>query len=172
MENYHLQIWKLTPNFPLWKPTGVRVMSMTYDEARAALAAKAIAEQDLARISTCPPWRHAAFAALESMLVVSPAVPIVARYAIVIAMLAGLVLIVWSDRRRLGVFINGYRRGRTRVVVVPMLIAVMALYIVSTLAVFDWQMPWLSIACAVVTFPVCYVGSIVWQRVFRSELGL
>ncbi len=147
-------------------------MSMTYDQARAALAAKAVAEQDLARISTCPPWRHAAFAALETMLVVSPATPVVARYAILIVMLVGLVLIVRSDRRRLGVFINGYRRGRTRLVVVPMLIAVMALYFTSMLAVFDWHLPWLSVACAVVTFPVCYVGSIIWQRVFRHELGL
>ena len=147
-------------------------MSMTYDEARAALAAKTLAEQDLARIGTCPPWRHAAFAALESALVVSPAVPIPARFAILALMFVGIALIVRSDRRRLGVFINGYRRGRTRLVVAPMLLLVLGLYALSLVAALDWDRPWISLACAAVTFPVCYGGSMLWQSVFRRELGL
>ena len=121
-------------------------MSMTYDEARTALAAKTIAEQELARLGTCPPWRHAAFAVLETALVISPVVPLVARFAILAGMLVGLALIVRSDRRRLGVFINGYRRGRTRLVVMPMLLAVLGLYGISTLAMADWHLPWVSLA--------------------------
>lgn len=147
-------------------------MSMTYEEARAALAAKTLAEQDLARIGTCPPWRHAAFAALETALVLSPAVPLVWRFAILAALLVGLILIVRSDRRRLGVFINGYRRGRTRLVVIPLLLGVLVLYSLSTVAALDWHLPWISLACAAITFPVCYYGSAVWQSVFRRELGL
>ena len=147
-------------------------MTMTYDEARAALAAKTLAEQDLARIGTCPPWRHAAFAALETALVLSPAVPLVWRFAILAALLVGLTLIVRSDRRRLGVFINGYRRGRTRLVVVPLLLAVLVLYVVSTIAALNWHQPWISVTCAAIAFPVCYVGSAFWQSVFRRELGL
>ena len=145
---------------------------MTYDEARAALAAKTLAEQDLARIGTCPPWRHAAFAAFEAALVVSPAVPIPARFAILALMFVGIALIVRSDRRRLGVFINGYRRGRTRMVVVPLLLLVLALYGLSLFAALDWHRPAISLACAAITFPVCYIGSAVWQSVFRRELGL
>ncbi len=147
-------------------------MSMTYEEARAALAAKTLAEQDLARIGTCPPWRHAVFAVLEGALVITPLVPFSVRIAIIVAMLAGVALIVRSDRRRLGVFINGYRRGRTRLVVVPMLLAVLGLYLVSMLAAFDWHRPWISVACAAVTLVVCYIGSMIWQSVFRRELGL
>lgn len=147
-------------------------MSIPYEEARAALAAKTIAEQELARIGTCPPWRHAAFAVLETALVITPLVPIPVRFAILAAMFAGLILIVRSDRRRLGVFINGYRRGRTRLVIVPLLLAVLGLYSVSTLAMFDWHLPWVSLVCAAVTFPVCYFGSVFWQSVFRRELGL
>jgi len=147
-------------------------MSMTYEEARAALAAKSLAEQDLARLGTCPPWRHAAFAALETALVVTPLLPVTARFAILALAFFGIFLIVRSDRRRLGVFINGYRRGRTRMVVVPLLLAVLGLYALSTLAAFAWHLPWVSLACAVVTFQVCYGGSVVWQQVFRRELGL
>ena len=147
-------------------------MSMTYEEARAALAAKTLAEQDLARLGTCPPWRHAAFAVLESALVITPVVPITARFAILIVLFAGLALIVRSDRRRLGVFINGYRRGRTRLVVVPLLLAVLVLYMISMFAAFEWHRPWISVACAAITFVVCYAGSMIWQSVFRRELGL
>jgi hypothetical protein len=147
-------------------------MTMTYEEARAALAAKTLAEQDLARLGTCPPWRHAAFAALETALVISPLASINGRFAILAVMFFGIFLIVRSDRRRLGVFINGYRRGRTRLVVMPLLLTVLALYVLSMLAAFDWHLPWASVSCAVVTFPTCYFGSVLWQRVFRRELGL
>ncbi len=147
-------------------------MTMTYEEARAALAAKTLAEQDLARLGTCPPWRHAAFAALETALVISPLASINGRFAILAVLFVGIFLIIRSDRRRLGVFINGYRRGRTRLVVVPMLLAILALYSLSTLAAFDWHMPWVSLLCAAVTFPTCYFGSMLWQNVFRRELGL
>jgi len=147
-------------------------MSMTYEEARAALAAKTLAEQDLARIATCPPWRHAAFAVLETALVCSPLAPVGGRYAILAALFVGIILIVRSDRRRLGVFVNGYRRGRTRMVVMPLLMVVIGLYVLSSLAALEWHMPWISVVCSAITFPACYFGSMIWQQVFRRELGL
>jgi hypothetical protein len=147
-------------------------MTMTYEEARAALAAKTLAERDLARLGTCPPWRHAVFAALETALVASPLVPMAARFAILAGLFLGIFLIVRSDRRRLGVFINGYRRGRTRLVVLPILLGVLGMYTLSFVAVLDWHKPWISVVCACVTFPACYLGSVVWQQVFRRELGL
>jgi len=147
-------------------------MSMTYDEARAALAAKTIAEQDLARLGTCPPWRHAAFAALEIMLVASPLASDKGQFVVFGVLLVGLYGIMWSDRRRLGVLINGYRRGRTRKFVLPLLLVALGLFTLSTVAARIWDMPALSIAAAVVTFPVCYFGSVMWQKVFLRELGL
>jgi hypothetical protein len=57
-------------------------------------------------------------------------------------------------------------------VVVPLLLAILGLYMLSTFAALEWHLPWVSVACAAITFPVCYVGSVVWQQVFRRELGL
>ena len=145
---------------------------MTYDEARAALAAKTIAEQDLARLGTCPPWRHAAFAALETALVASPLASDKGQFGIFAMILVGIAGIVWWDRRRLGVFINGYRRGRTRLVVLPLVLTALALFTLSSVAARIWGVPMVSIVAALVTFPVCYFGSVVWQRVFLRELGL
>jgi hypothetical protein len=103
---------------------------------------------------------------------ISPLASISGRFAILVVVFVGIFLIVRSDRRRLGVFINGYRRGRTRLVVVPMLLGILVLYSLSIVAVFDWHMPWVSLLCAAVTFPLCYFGSVLWQNVFRRELGL
>ena len=48
----------------------------------------------------------------------------------------------------------------------------LGLFVVSTLAARVWDHPAIAIAAAVITFPVCYFGSVVWQRVFLRELGL
>jgi hypothetical protein len=147
-------------------------MTMTYEEARAALDAKTLAERDLARIATCPPWRHAAFAAIETALVASPLTAGIGQLVIFVAIIVGVLLIVRSDRRRLGVFVNGYRRGRTRRVVVPLVLAMLGLFMLSSVAALIWHRPLVSILCAAITFPACYFGSVIWQRVFRRELGL
>jgi hypothetical protein len=77
------------------------------DEARVALAAKSAAERDLAKLAICPPWRHAAFAAIMAALVASSAVALPVRFAILAIVLVSIALVVRSDRRRLGVFVNG-----------------------------------------------------------------
>ncbi|MFX4721701.1 hypothetical protein ABTB22_19965, partial [Acinetobacter baumannii] len=79
-------------------------------EAHAALAAKQAAERSIAQLSLCPPWRHAAFAGIMAALVVSPALPLQWRFADVALALLAVALVARSDRRRLGMFINGYRR--------------------------------------------------------------
>ena len=104
--------------------------SMT-EEARLALLAKGAAEQNLAKLALCPPWRHAAFAALLAGLVAAPAFPVPIRFGLLAMVFVAILLIVRSDRRRLGVFINGYRRGKTRRVTFPMLAVILGFYTAS-----------------------------------------
>lgn len=138
-------------------------------DAREALAQIHASRSQLAQISHCPPSRHFAFAALEAGLVASPAA---APYQIlaVVPILLGLVLILRWDRRRLGMFINGYRRGRTRRVIAAFLPMILALYGASTYFVFAKQEIWPSLLLSAVTFGVAIWMSIVWQRVFVREL--
>lgn len=147
-------------------------MTMTYEEARAALAAKTLAEHEVARLGTCPPWRHAAFAAIEAALVISPAAGTTGQFATTAAALCAIALVVRADRRRLGVFINGYRRGRTRLVAFGLLVLLLPMFALSNWAALDLHRPALSVLAAAATFGFCYVGSVLWQRVFRRELGL
>lgn len=141
----------------------------TAAEAQQALAQIHASRVQLARIADCPPSRHLAFAALEAGLVVSP---IAAPYQLLamVPIVIGLVLILRWDRQRLGMFINGYRRGRTRRVIAAFLPVLLALYGASVYFVFAKHQVWPSVLLAAVMFGVATYMSIVWQRVFVREL--
>lgn len=141
------------------------------DDARAALAAKGAAEGDLARLALCPHWRHAAFGGVEAALVASPAFVLPLRYAILVGVLIAVMLIVQSDKRRLGVFISGYRRGKTRLVTFPMLAALTIIYGASCYFGIVRDNPSMSLALAALTFVAGWACSVLWQRVFVRELG-
>ena len=147
-------------------------MMTTFEEqARLALMAKGAAEQDLARLATCPPWRHAVFAGMMAALVATPAVPLALRFVLLALIFAAIALVVQSDRRRLGVFVNGYRRGKTRLVALPMLALILLLYAASCYFALDRGQPMISLALAAASFVIGYIGSMIWQRVFVRELG-
>ena len=142
------------------------------DQARLALESKSAAERDLSRLALCPPWRHAAFAASQAALVATPALLLPFRFVVLALVGTAIWMIVRSDRRRLGVFINGYRRGRTRLVTFPMLAIFLGLYLSSVHFGLTEHLPAVSLALSGVTFVVGYVGSMLWQRVFVHELGI
>ena len=147
-------------------------MMTTFEEqARLALMAKGAAEQDLARLAMCPPWRHAVFAGMMAALVATPAVPLALRFVLLALIFAAIALVVQSDRRRLGVFVNGYRRGKTRLVALPMLALILLLYAASCYFALDRGQPMISLALAAASFVIGYIGSMIWQRVFVRELG-
>lgn len=144
---------------------------MDQSEALSALAAKHQAEVQIAKAANCPPWRHALFGLLMGGLVASPAFDFAMRSAILVIILCSVAVIVQSDRRRMGMFINGYRRGKTRVVAVATLIVELSLYSLSVyygLELHDRLIP-LLLGCAAV--PIGAAGSVIWQRVFVREMG-
>ena len=142
----------------------------TQDQAMAALEATREAERQLAAAVACPPWRHALFGAIMGALVATPALPLALRFGALVLILIAIAMIVQADRRRMGMFVNGYRRGRTLFVAIPLLAATLVLYLFSARAgaAGDLLTPlWLGLAA----FVVAVVGSVAWQRVFVRELG-
>jgi hypothetical protein len=80
-------------------------------------------------------------------------------------------VIIHFDRKRMGMFINGYRRGKTRVVAIGILIVELALYVVSVvrgLGMGDHTTPLLL---GVAGMLIGTIGSMLWQRVFVREMG-
>jgi hypothetical protein len=141
-------------------------------EAASALDAKRQAEIQMARAATCPPWRHAVFGLLMGALVASPAFDTVPRFAILIAILACIPLIIHSDRKRTGMLINGYRRGKTRLVVAGILIVELGLYFVSLTRGLDHHDRLTPLLLGVVAVLIGIAGSLLWQRVFVREMGI
>lgn len=146
-------------------------MSALREEALLALAAKGEVEQNLASLPLCPPLRHAAFAATVAILVGIPALPLPMRFVALALIFTGVILIVQWDKRRLGVFINGYRRGKTRMVTFPMLVLILCLYFASYYFSISHKETGISFALAAVAFIIAYLGSTLWQRVFEGELS-
>jgi hypothetical protein len=145
-------------------------MSIPADEAAAALSAMRTSRENLAAAATCPPLRHLVFAGLMGGLVASQAAPVVATIAIEVAIMAGVAAVVAWDRRRTGMFINGYRAGPTRPLTFALLI-----FALGALALCDWLklargVAWAPLAGGVVVAAVAYAASTVWQRIYLREL--
>ncbi|MGZ2411989.1 putative membrane protein [Sphingomonas sp. F9_3S_D5_B_2] len=144
---------------------------MDHSEALSALDAKRAAEAQMARAANCPPWRHAVFGLMMGGLIASFAFEFAIRTAILVLVLACIPLIIRSDRKRMGMFINGYRRGKTRVVTFGLLALWVPLYALSvhySLSRNDHQMPLLL---GLIGFAIGTAGSVLWQRVFVREMG-
>lgn len=143
---------------------------MREDEARAALAAMDSANTNLADAMACPPWRHAAFGALMASLVLAVTVPPPWLVPIQIGSLAGMIWLLRHDRARFGVFVNGYRRGRTLWVTLGLLTAELGIVF---LAMPTRHLPFPSprgLACVAAAFMLATAASVLFQRVWIAEI--
>jgi hypothetical protein len=145
---------------------------MSPAEARAALDSIGATRAQIAAIGLCPPWRHAAFGAVMSLLILGLGFPLGIQVACLCLAMGLMVLIVVHDRRRYGMFINGYRRGATRPVTAALLVAMLSLIVVQIRLREQGVETWVPIAVAGAAFVVAVAGSVWWSRVFRREMGL
>lgn len=143
---------------------------MDKTEAQAALAAMNEARAHVALVAECPPWRHAAFGAVMAAPVMALGVGQPIQSVLFAGSMIGVLLIARDDRRRTGMFVNGYRKGRTRVVSFGLL-AVFLVMIAGEV--------WLResgaalayrIALAALSFVVAVWFSVVWSRIFKREM--
>jgi hypothetical protein len=138
--------------------------------ARAALDGVAQAQAGVAAAIQCPPWRHAAFGAIFAALIGSVAVSQTVQMMTAPAVLICIAVIVRSDRRRMGAWVNGYRRGRTLPVTLGFLAMMMVLVVVAMklrLGGAEWSAK-AGLAALAGALGICF--SVVWQRVYRAEL--
>ena len=144
---------------------------MDHSEALSALDAKRAAESQIARAATCPPWRHAVFGLMMGGLIASFAFEFAIRTAILVIVLACIPIIIRSDRKRMGMFINGYRRGKTRLVTFGILALWLPLYGISVHYSLDRNNHQMPLLLGLIGFAIGTAGSVLWQRVFVREMG-
>jgi hypothetical protein len=82
-----------------------------------------------------------------------------------------MIVIVIYDRRRYGMFINGYRKGATRRVTAALLAAMLALIFAQLRLREQGVEAWVPFAVAGLAFLAAVAGSVWWARVFRREMG-
>lgn len=143
---------------------------MNSNEAHTALAGVDAARARLARASDCPPWRHAVFGGIMAMFVGGVTLPAPWPMAATVLGLVAVAIVAYDDRRRTGMFVNGYRRGATLGVTAVLLAALFALVAIAVrLRLGDGGML-AKVALAAATFAIATGASIMWQRVYVREL--
>lgn len=146
-------------------------MTISPEEASATLASINDSTRRLAAVADCPPQRHLAFALLMGTLISLPGFPIGVVFALEALIFVGMVLIIRWDKRRTGMFINGYRMGRTRPLTFIMLGALIAIAFIG-IRLRTAGIDWAPFAMGGIGAVVAYAFSVEWQKVFRRELGV
>jgi len=133
------------------------------DEARAVRA-------DIAGRVRCPPYRHWLFGLLMGSLVAAPAAPLPYEVAIFVVCMIAVALLIRDQRRRLGFFVNGYRKGRTLWIALPLLVFTETLLYGGMWLKYERHLAWAPLVGGAIMLFVGAAASYAWQRVYRAEL--
>lgn len=141
------------------------------DQARASLAAVHSSETRLAdRVTDCPPWRHALPGALLGAYIGAISISMTMQAWAMPLVLLAVGVIIWTERRRKGLFVHGFRRGKTLPITL-VFVAVITCLVVAALHMREHDFSiWSKLALACIAFALTTAFSIVRQRIFRSEL--
>ena len=143
---------------------------MNADEASQALDAVKSAQRSIAAASAAPLWRHAAFGVVMALLILSIAAGQPFWLLPWVLSMMGVALLVWWDRRQTGMFVNGYRAGRTLPLTLALLVATVALAF-AAIRLNGQGQPQLALLTVPAAFVIALVASLWWERIFLREMA-
>lgn len=144
---------------------------MTRDEdARRMLAEVEAANADLAERAKAPTWYHPALGLLIGGLIAVQALPIPFMVAFYVVYVAGLGLLVRAYKRHTGMWINGYRAGRTRWVAVGLAALATLGGLISLWLVRERGLTLAPLAFGGLIAVIVTIGGFVWEAAFRADL--
>lgn len=144
---------------------------MTRDEdALRMLAEVEAANADLAKRAKAPLWYHPALGLLIGALIAVQGQPTPILLAFYAAYIAGLALLVRAYKRHTGLWISGYRAGRTRWVALGLAAlttigGVIAVWLLRERGLTSAPLVFGAIVAVIVT-----IGGFVWEAAFRADL--
>ena len=144
---------------------------MDRNEALSALDAANDADRRIAGRMTWPLWRHALAGALQALFVITWAIPMPFAGLTMIIALFGIWWIGANDRKRFGMFVNGWTSRAARpAVFLAIAITLLGLGAISWIAddVNRWT-PW-AIPIAAAVFIGVTLASLWWQKLYMQEL--
>jgi hypothetical protein len=145
-------------------------MNISETDAARMLAEVEAARGDLAHRARAPIWYHPVLGLLAGGLLAVQAAPLAARIAYLPLFAVGLILLVRAYRRKTGMWVSGFRAGRTRWVAVALLVAIWATMGVALWL--EWQVGLrgaLLVGGLIVTVATTIQG-FVWEAAFRRDL--
>ncbi|MCJ2186587.1 hypothetical protein [Novosphingobium beihaiensis] len=142
-----------------------------HEEAKQALATISGTKAALADdIANCPPWRHAAFGGMFALLIGAISISSAVQFATIPVIIMLIILIKRSDERRNGVFVHGYRRGKTLAVTLAYLVVLVPFILLALhLRLGGFGLP-AKAGLTALAFAIAVGLSLWWHRVFKREL--
>jgi len=126
--------------------------------------------RQLASVSQCSWWEQLLQGLAVGAIVLAMDMSIPVMYALEGFSFALFIFLYWRMRTRHGYFVNNYRKGRTRKVVLLALCGIFALMGVSTSAHFGLLPDWAAWVAAIVAIGGTIVKGRSWHRVYDAEL--
>jgi hypothetical protein len=143
---------------------------MNESDGARMLAEVETANAELAQRARAPLWYHPALGLLMGGLaaVAGQPTPVILAYEAV--MLVGLWLLVQAYKRRTGMWVSGYRKGRTRWVAFSLAAACAAVTILSLWLRRAHDIAWAPYVGGMVIFVLATAGGLLWEAAFRRDL--
>ncbi|MDG2528118.1 hypothetical protein [Caulobacter endophyticus] len=139
-------------------------------EAVHMLAKVKAVSTDLARRARAPIWYHPALGLLMGGLVAvqGQAFPLMIGYYL--AFLLGLALLVRAYKRHTGMWVSGYRAGRTRWVAVGLAVLTALSILLSAWLARDHALAAAPFVIGAIAASAVTIGGFVWEAAFRRDL--
>lgn len=163
-------------HFPHWKVNtvqqdGVRTVDVTSrDDARVQLEALGAFREKLAVELVCPWWNAPVMGGLLALLTFAMSLDPPFIFVLEGLCIALIGIFYALARRRMGYFVNGYRRGRTRKIAIGMMLAVYAMMALSGAGARVWHLAWLPWLATLGSFAIGYGAGLLWQRAWRADM--
>jgi hypothetical protein len=144
---------------------------MTRDEdALRMLAEVEAANADMAERAKAPVWYHPALGLLVGGLAVVQAAPVVWQYAYFPIVGLGVWFLVKSYIRKTGMWVYGYRAGRTRIVAVALATLTGGTMLSSAWLFHFKHVSYAPFVAGAIIAVVATVAGFVWEAAFRADL--
>lgn len=140
-------------------------------EAARQLAGLDLSNAELARRAVAPWWYHPALGVLIGGLLAVQAAPLVYRALYFAVYGLGLVLLVHVYRKRTGLWVSGYRAGRTRLVALAAVVVSLAVAGASAFVALTRDLPAAFVVGGVVVAVVVTAMGPLWEIAFRRDLA-
>lgn len=135
-----------------------------------ALALAQGARERMAAHAYIPSWYAPIYGLLCGILVAGGGTARPFGLGMVILSVVGLGILYRTWSNRAGLSVNGYRRGRTRLIAIALAICFVVLMLGGLVLNREWGLAWAPFACGAIAAVVAWVGSAAWDRAWKAQL--